>query len=285
MKHERSIQGAPQRAANELHYIAAVAVTAALLIASSRVDHPSSATLIGAYTYWIVRIAIESTFFVLARDALMRSFQKARSAWMIPVAAMLISLVPFVLAITALDIVLGYPELGVVAAAGMPTSKVKEFGFEVWFLLDNHMFLCLLLSIPRLFGLDQRLDFAAALNSPQQTAPAIAAPTALLTELDPPLKGELLWAEAQEHYVRFTTSEETRMVLVRFGDVLRSLPESVGIQVHRSHWIAINAIKEAFTEGANLRLRLRTDDTVPVSRSYRAVTEQRLKEANLTISL
>ena len=89
MKHERSIQGAPQRAANELHYIAAVAVTAALLIASSRVDHPSSATLIGAYTYWIVRIAIESTFFVLARDALMRSFQKVRSACMMAVAAML----------------------------------------------------------------------------------------------------------------------------------------------------------------------------------------------------
>ena len=78
--------------------------------------------------------------------------------------------------------------------------------------------------------------------------------------------------------MRLKTSEETRMVLNRFADVLRDLPEEAGIRVHRSHWVAINAVKEAFRDGANLKLKLVTDDVVPVSRSCRAMTERRLKE-------
>ena len=262
-----------------------IALLAALLIAASNVGQISGATLIGGYAYWIVRIGIEGALFVLVRDALDRSglevFPPWGHMWGRIAAAILISLVPFVLAITAFDIILGYPELGIENAANVPSTKLTAFAFELIYLFDNHVFLCLLLSLPRFL----LAPVASSLTADDTEAPAVPKPIAaratMFTELDPPLRGELLWAEAQEHYVRLTTAEETRMVLNRFADVLRDLPEDAGIQVHRSHWVAIDAIAEAFREGANLRLRLRTEDIVPVSRSYRATTERLLKQARL----
>ena len=258
-----------------------IALLAALLIAASNVGPLSGATLFGGYAYWIVRIGIEGTLFILVRDALERTRFDAYPDWMRTAAAILISLIPFVLAITALDIILGYPELGIENAATVPSTKITAFGLELIYLFDNHVFLCLLLSLPRYVLAPAMAPRIADEPDAPELANPMSTRTTMFTELDPPLRGELLWAEAQEHYVRLTTAEETRMVLNRFADVLRDLPEDAGIQVHRSHWVSIDAIAEAFREGANLRLRLRTEDIVPVSRSYRAATERLLKQAQL----
>lgn len=280
MKHERSIRSEPSAERNELNYTIIVAVLAALLIASTNVGHPSSSSLLGGYPYWVVRIVIESALFLLVRDAIERTLVSSQPGWKINGAAILISLVPFVLAITALDIVLGYPELGAENAAADTSSKLKEFGLELLFLLDNHIVLCLLLTVPRMLLAHRGSRHAHAPTVPDQVATSRAT---IFSDLNPPLKGELLWVEAQEHYVRLTTSEETRMVLMRFADVLRNLADERGLQVHRSHWVSIKAVKEAFRDGANLRLRLQTDNIVPVSRTFRASTERRLKETELMI--
>lgn len=280
MKHERSGQSEPASVSTEQTYTVITVILAALLIAASNVGQPNNVSLLGGYAYWVVRIAIESALFILVRDAIERNLGGAQPRWRIAGAATLISLVPFVLAITALDIVLGYPELGAENAAAATSSKLNEFGLELIFLLDNHIVLCLLLTIPRLLLTNEG---PRNVEAPEISNPVAPSRATMFTELDPPLKGELLWAEAQEHYVRLTTSEETRMVLIRFADVLRDLPDDWGIQVHRSHWVSTNAVKEAFREGANVRLRLQTNDVVPVSRTYRAATERWLKEAQLMV--
>ena len=281
MQRKQSTQTDIVTLSKEQSYTAITAIVAALLIAASNVGQTSSASLLGGYSYWIVRIAIEGALFIMVRDSVERLFGGSQPDWMVFIAAVLLSLVPFVLAITTFDIVLGYPELGAVNPAAVPASKVREFGLELIYLLDNHVFLCVLLTIPRLLlgnahSVDQNAD--TILDATELSRPTRAT---MFTELEPPLKGELLWAEAQEHYVRLTTSEESRMVLHRFADVLRDLSDDDGIRVHRSHWVSINAVREVFRDGANLRIRLLTDDVVPVSRSYRALTERRLKEAEL----
>lgn len=278
MRHERSSRSGSAAATRERNFTVIIAILAAMLLASSNLSQPSNASVLGGYAYWVVRIAIESAFFILVRDAIERNLAGTQPGWKIAGTAILVSLVPFVLAITALDIVLGYPELGAENPAAEPSFKLKEFGMELIFLLDNHVALCILLTIPRLLLENER---NRNVDAPELPAPAPPSRATMFTELDPPLKGELLWAEAQEHYVRLTTSEETRMVLIRFADVLRDLPDDWGIQAHRSHWVSIKAVKEVFREGANLRLRLQTNDVVPVCRTYRAATEQRLKEAQL----
>ena len=272
-------------------YVIAIAVLAAMLIAASEVA-PNGVTpndvaaLFGLYVYWLIRVFIEALLFVALRQVIERYLPEPRSFVLVTALAILVSLPPFVLAITAFDIVLGYPELGLEVTGAAPASKFTEFGFELLYLSDNHLVLCLLLSLPKI--LMSRLALTAAEAAAQAETPSDSATSAealvlgssrpaILSRIDPPLSGAILWAEAQEHYVRLKTTEETRMVLHRFSDILLDLPAHAGIQVHRSHWVAFDAIAEPFRDGANLRLRLQSGEIVPVSRSYRSATEQALE--------
>lgn len=261
----------------EVHLVA-VALLAALLVASSNTSQTAGLPLWGVYPYWLVRIGIEAVLFVALRDGIERHLPRIRSLAGVTAAAMLASLVPFVLAVTALDIVLGQPELGLDTGQVPAGLRLAEFAMELVYLLDNHLALCLLLTIPRVV-----LRTAAAPAAEMSTAgpEGGAADGAVLRGIDPPLAGEVIWAEAQEHYVRLVTPSEARLVLHRFSDILRALPADAGVRVHRSHWVAFAAIAEAFRDGANLRLRLRNGAVVPVSRSYRGATERALESRRI----
>lgn len=221
------------------------------------------------YVYWLVRIAIECGLFVAFRSLLETAGMFDGKRYRLFAAAFFISLFPFVLAITAMDIVLGFPELGLATAGLGGASFFGEFVLEVGYLIDDHLFVCLLLSLPRFLvgknGQDQ------VLSQPGLTpAEALQAATGnMLPMLDPPLKGTLIRVEAQEHYVIINSTEEQRMILGRFSDVVGTLPRLLGVQVHRSHWVARAAVAEAFTEKRNMKLRLANGDVVPVSRRYR----------------
>lgn len=260
-----------------------VAVLAAMLIAASNVSQTAGLPLLGAYAYWLVRVLIEAGLFILVRDAIEKHFAEPRSAIMVVGAAIVVSLVPFVLAITALDIVLGYPELGLENSRSVSVSRFAEFGLELIYLLDNHIALCLLLTVPRIIvGQVAGRTVSADLSSELRPSYSHESEGASIFEtMEPPLEGDVLWAEAQEHYVRLTTPDETRMVLHRFSDILKDLPENAGVQVHRSHWVSFGAIAEAFKDGPNLRLRLQTGAIVPVSRSYRGTTEHALRQIQI----
>lgn len=275
-------------------YVIAVALLAAMLIAASNVSPGGTTAIFGLYVYWLIRLFIEALLFVALRQVIERYLPEPRSFSIVTALAILISLPPFVLAITAFDIVLGYPELGLdISAGGAQVSKFAEFGLELLYLSDNHLVFCLLLSLPKI--IISRLASPATEASEKidvVTAPAVSAPpapvapgSAILSRIDPPLAGEIIWAEAQEHYVRLKTTEETRMVLQRFSDILLDLPARTGIQVHRSHWVAFDAIAEVFKDGANLRLRLQGGEVIPVSRSYRSATEQAMALERDRVSL
>ncbi len=276
-------------------YVIAIAFLAATLIAASNVSPNGATAVFGLYAYWVIRLFIEALLFIALRQVIERYLPDQRNFALVTALAFLISLPPFVLAITAFDIVLGYPELGLHAGgavSGAPVSKFAEFGLELFYLSDNHLAFCLLLSLPRIMM--RYLSLPGAGETPAAERPVTpvddalaaqkhAAGSAILSRIDPPLTGPVLWAEAQEHYVRLTTTDESRMVLQRFSDILQDLPAQAGVQVHRSHWVAFDAVVETFKDGANLRLRLQSGDVVPVSRSYRSATEQALQSNRVSL--
>lgn len=253
-------------------YLIAVTLLTALMISASATAHAGIAGLLLGYGYWLVRIAIEAAMFIGVRGILDRA-QRLRPYPAVKIAlSILISLAPFALAVTALDLVLGQPELGIGAVA-QPSTRLVAFGKEVIYLSDNHVALCLLLSLPTWLSSETPGD--------QPDEPPVEA-EGYLAALSPPLSGRMIRAEAQEHYVRLTTTEETRMVLHRFSDILRDLGGQPGLQVHRSHWVARDAVAGVSREGANLRLKLRNGDSVPVSRSFRKGAEDALKDIRPT---
>lgn len=276
---------------------------ASALLAASETMHPHEWHLTGRYVYWNVRIFIEGGVFIavlqlltLARALSLRPF------WLIS-CAILLSYLPFALAATALDIVLGLPELGdeilTESISASETTKIFAFLLELGYLLDNHIALCFLISTPMLLNGVSGIRIAESPNknfvqppanmntgidakeqkqhtSPErQKAPSESSqrPIPFLLRLDPPFESPLIRAEAQEHYVRLVGDSETRMVLYRFNDILHQLPLDLGMRIHRSHWVAYRSVKRLFHEASNLKLETSDNAIVPVSRKYASDAE------------
>jgi len=89
-----------------------VAVLAALLLAANEVTQGGVQGLLSTYAYWFVRILIESTLFVAILYAIERFVPENPQRLVVYATAFIISLIPFTLAITSMDLIVGLPELG-----------------------------------------------------------------------------------------------------------------------------------------------------------------------------
>ena len=255
---------------SEERMVVLIGLLAVLFVTAHLPPADSPMQVAGFYLYWLFRIAIEALFFLLIRAALTTYVGDRLGFWRLTALAILTSHIPFVLSVTALDIVLGYPELGIGAEGGEAQSRLTAFLLEMVYLADNHLGLCLLLSLPRWLTKPSATGSSELAHETQST---------LLSSLHPPLQGDIIWVEAQEHYVRVTTDQESRMVLARFSDVVRELTDQGGLQVHRSHWIRKAAILTTRKRGQNLQLELNSGDLVPVSRSYRQQVMRLLEQS------
>lgn len=282
-----------------------LAVAAALLLAANQIGRPADWSLAAVYGYWTGRVLIEATLFLAFADLLGRLPGLQVRPFLTCAFAALVSLVPFVLSITALDLILGLPELdGTVGMTASPVpmagaTHVGSFMRELVYLSDNHLALCLLLSAPRLLP-----DFSRAEEpvkpptEPVETQPAPFAETEMIhppatlprqeleetgttgyqRHLERPLSGALVRIEAQEHYVRLVSQSDTQMLLYRFNDIVAELPAELGMQVHRSHWVAYAAVNALFREGGRQFLSLRDGTRVPVSRKFASAVRVWLSE-------
>lgn len=245
-----------------------------MLLASHQLSQNTELGLVVNYVYWICRVLVEAGIFVAVLVGIERYLGQLMPEWGLFVMAIVVSLVPFALSITAFDLIIGMPEIGLNDDTPGNGSTAKAFGFELVYLFDNHAVLCLMLLLPRLINAYTSIE--PTINSGSIAVDETPAVSNLFIEsFDPPLLGELCSVEAQEHYVQVVSSEESRMVLYRFSDVVRQLPEALGMQVHRSHWVAHSAVKETVLQGQTMKLALNNGQFVPVSRSFRHAVESR----------
>ena len=80
----------------------------------------------------------------------------------------------------------------------------------------------------------------------------------------------LIAIEAEDHYVRVHTDAGSELVSMRFSEALEELSRAYGYRVHRSWWVAANAIEAVrWTRGTG-EVRLSSGIVAPVSRTYAA---------------
>jgi len=82
-------------------------------------------------------------------------------------------------------------------------------------------------------------------------------------------RGALIAIKAEDHYLKVTTSKGESLVHYRISDAIGEMPDETGIRVHRSHWVARDAISRCDAAGRSLRLTLVNGAVVPVSQSYK----------------
>ena len=93
------------------------------------------------------------------------------------------------------------------------------------------------------------------------------APPAFLKRIPEELGRDLVCLEMEDHYVRVHTLIGNDLILMRLRDAVDELEGYDGEQVHRSYWIAKNAIVSDKRTGERALVTLKNGMEVPVSRT------------------
>lgn len=81
------------------------------------------------------------------------------------------------------------------------------------------------------------------------------------------LGDDLVSLSSEDHYIRVVTDRGNALVRYRFADAIKELSGIMGIQVHRSHWVAVRAVERVSSDGKGYRIRLTDGNEFPVSRT------------------
>lgn len=104
---------------------------------------------------------------------------------------------------------------------------------------------------------------------PSPAPPAPAGEPRFLGRIPPRLGRRLLALEMEDHYLRIHTDAGSDLILLRLRDAVAELEGFPGLQVHRSFWVARDAVAgvERRADG-KLTLVLANGMKVPVSRTH-----------------
>jgi hypothetical protein len=92
----------------------------------------------------------------------------------------------------------------------------------------------------------------------------------ILARLPLHLRGRLLRLAMQDHYVEVHTDKGKTLVLMRMADAIGETSGAPGLQIHRSHWVALAAVKGTSRKDGRLFLEAADGAQLPVSRSFLA---------------
>ena len=108
-----------------------------------------------------------------------------------------------------------------------------------------------------------------AMDSRAATTRADAGPPRFLDRLPPRLRGAVIHAvQAEDHYLRVHTDRGADLILMRLSDAVTELQGLEGAQVHRSWWVARDAVQDVKRGDGRATLTLAGGLTVPVSRRH-----------------
>jgi hypothetical protein len=117
-------------------------------------------------------------------------------------------------------------------------------------------------------------------SSEGRTSPG-ATSQALLSRLPNRLGKQVVALEAEDHYLRVHTTLGSDLILMRLSDAIAAIEPDLGLQVHRSWWVAHDAILEFVRSEQRTYLKLTNGLLVPVGRTYSGAVRSRT--AHLTV--
>lgn len=114
--------------------------------------------------------------------------------------------------------------------------------------------------------LGYRLEKSPDREAQEPKSESIEALPEFIQLLPQPCRGKTLLIKSELHYLKVVTERGNGLVLYNMVDAVAALPAESGIQVHRSYWVAFDAIDTLQRQGRQGELILRDGERVPVSR-------------------
>jgi hypothetical protein len=94
---------------------------------------------------------------------------------------------------------------------------------------------------------------------------------------------QVLAVSAEQHYIRVFTAAKEHMILYRFSDAIREMDADLGMQVHRSWWIARSAIATMTQGTKKFHVQLSNGESVPVSTPYQGMLKELARKVSIPI--
>ena len=240
-----------------------------LLIALNQINDPLVEPTLGqAFLFWGVRPFILACGLWLADELVSRRLAQrlTNPEWLKPVVLVsALGLLPFAVTEALLELSLPFrpeylddelwaysPLLAFLGEFATLASIVIPIHFLLWLIIDR-----------------KTRSVGDANEAVTQPAPEFLQRTTNLRAED------VLALQAEEHYVRIYSSGGSELVHYRFGNAAEEMPDELGLQVHRSWWVAGNAIRAAKRGDRRWQLHLVNDIAVPVSDSYVKTVRER----------
>jgi len=115
---------------------------------------------------------------------------------------------------------------------------------------------------------------AFADNDPAANASKSSTDATFMQRLPVKYRTSTLYAiSSEDHYLRVYTSLGEELILMRLADAILELGGDKGLQVHRSWWIAHDAVSDERKDSGRSFLITPSGTEVPVSRSYRSAAK------------
>ena len=105
-------------------------------------------------------------------------------------------------------------------------------------------------------------------SGPLGPSPQNNAAPPILQRLPLEKRGALVALSATDHYVEVVTDRGRELVLMRLADAIKEAAPARGLQVHRSHWVALDRVQGARRRGDGALLDMGAGLEIPVSRRH-----------------
>jgi hypothetical protein len=229
----------------------AVALVAGLFLTFSGAFDTGEAPLVPRLIYWMTLMVVGYVWGAWVSRFFLRDGRRTGNMWLDAAISALVMSVPLTVVVWA-------------ATHYMFNSNVPFSG--LWMLFGPVLLVSLALTAINMLIETRREAMTAAGPNPPK----------FLERLPLKLRGGDVWAvEAEDHYLRLHTSKGQDLILMRLADAVAELEGIEGAQVHRSWWVARDAITDAKRGDGRATLTLKDGAEVPVSRTYAGVLRER----------
>lgn len=109
---------------------------------------------------------------------------------------------------------------------------------------------------------------AAATVATAGREPGSPALPPILERVPLPQRGALWALVVEDHYVEVITSRGRTLVLMRLSDAMRETGGVEGLQIHRSHWVALGAVQRLARDEGRPAVELPDGRRLGISRGY-----------------
>ncbi len=236
--------------------------------------------------YWIIYLSMALSF-IFGIYYLLEKIQLKCSDHVLFLVAIIVSWLPFGLAISMVDIATGRPATSYaireLQSTGFLPTLLSSMAIQI---LPRHLMLGALIYVIRFYvtvgptssSIESREQQVVMVDVDDNVGQQFIQQAAFVKKLSSVVREAPQLLQAQEHYLKVTTVRGSELILYKLSQAISEMPDEYGIQIHRSYWVAKKNICGWQLIDNGVKVILSHGGSAPVSRRFEHYVKQEFSE-------